>query len=264
MEKDLKEYLKELDLFLNSDIIKNLSNKDMGYSDNRKANDLIFTNDFAFIIGLIFDQGIKSNLAWQAPYLLKQRLGILTPQHISNMTVNEMEEVIKANNYTLHRYPSTIAKNLIKSSIIINQEFKGDTKNIWFNNSSYKGVKKNLLKLAGIGEKKANLAILMLSRDFNHKYKDINTLPLALDVHLKRVLKRSGFFLNNEDRESTLYIEEIFREAFPKFHALTGTPLWYIGQNFCHAKIPNCRPCPLFKKCKRKNIKSKDNELGLF
>lgn len=124
-----------------------------GFSRDDKANLLILSNAYAFILGLIFDQSIKSDIAWASPQNLKQRLGHLNIRRIADMKVNQLASVI-AKKRSLHRFPKNTAKHIIKSSKIIRDEFESKADLIWHENKSIISAKKNFLKLCGIGEKK--------------------------------------------------------------------------------------------------------------
>ncbi len=243
---EVTKYLQVIERLLKEGYIEKLSDENIGYSSNNQANELVFNNEFAFILGLIFDQSIKSSLAWEAPYLLQQRLNGLDIVKICNMEVNHLENIIKEKK-SLHRYPSNIAKYVINTSKILVSDFSSQPKKIWDNNS-VKNTKTNFLKLSGIGDKKANLAIILLARDFHIKFEDMETLPLALDVHLNRILNRSGIF-ETKTKEGKTRLNSEFQNYFKSDVFQTSTILWNIGRNFCNEKKPNCMFCPLTNVC---------------
>lgn len=67
-----------------------------------ESDELIRNDGFAFLLGVIFDQGIRYERAWRAPYELQQRLGHLDPARI----VADPEAVRRtvAGPPALHRY----------------------------------------------------------------------------------------------------------------------------------------------------------------
>ncbi len=227
-----------------------LSLEEKGYSDSEKANALIFSDPLAFVIGLIFDQSIQSRLAWEAPLILKERLGHLNVQKIASMDTEVLKQVI-AEKKALHRYPGNMARYLIASCSVLVSEFDAQAENLWKGDGTVVTTRQNFLKLSGIGEKKVNLAVLMLARDFGMPFIDIGSLPLALDVHLKRVLSRSGLFdINTKDGLKSLH--DCLQEDYPHFPALLGTALWSVGRHFCHESSPQCNTCPLNQTCLRR------------
>lgn len=227
-----------------------LSLEEKGYSHSEKANALIFSNPLAFVIGLIFDQSIQSRLAWEAPLVLQERLGHLDAQKIASMNVEELKRVV-AEKKALHRYPGNMARYLIASCAVLVSEFDAQAENLWNGDGTVATARKNFLKLSGIGEKKANLAILMLARDFGIHFTDIGSLPLALDVHLKRVLSRSGLF-DIDTKDGLKDLHDCLQANYPQFPALLGTALWSVGRHFCHESSPQCDTCPLNQTCLRR------------
>lgn len=245
--KKKNEYIAQLKRFLERDVMPNLSMEERGYASRREANDFILKNPLAFVLGLIFDQSMKSSVAWESPLLLKERLGHLDIGHIARMDENKLSDII-ARKKALHRYPKTTARHIISTCDTIVSRFSGKAENLWKGLDHFSDAKKNFLSLKGIGEKKANLAILMLARDFQVRFDDIENLPLAIDVHLKRVLDRSGFF-NTKSREGLQELHRNLREKCHCFPALLGTALWFIGRHYCHETSPTCDTCPIARSC---------------
>lgn len=241
-----KDYIDQLISFLEDELMPTISFEERGYASLEDANNLIFSNPLAFVLGLIFDQSIKSSVAWEGPFFLKERLGHLDVHSIAAMEVDELKGVI-ATKKALHRYPGSIARHVISTCDTLVENFSGSPENIWKHHRSFIGAKKNFLLMKGIGEKKANLAILMLARDFHVKFDDIENLPLAIDVHLKRVLGRSGHF----DVETPEGLNEIHQNLKGHYHfpALLGTAIWSIGRHYCHESLPLCDSCPVSLHC---------------
>ncbi|MCG2712388.1 MAG: hypothetical protein L6416_08725 [Candidatus Omnitrophica bacterium] len=242
-----EKYILALIQFSRSTKMKNLPIWERGFSRSDKANLLISNNAYAFVLGLIFDQSMKSDIAWENPYKLKQRLGHLNIKRIADMKIKQLTCII-AQKKSLHRFPRNIAKYIIKSSLIIKDEFQNKTDLIWRKNKSIISAKKNFLKLCGIGEKKANLAILLLAREFKVKFDDVRFLEIALDSHIKRVLSRSGHF-DTLTEDGIAEMNSIFSKMHPNFPALLGTSLWYIGRHLCITTNPRCKICPMSKWC---------------
>ena len=88
------------------------------------ANKLIFTDPFAFLLGVIFDQGITAERVWEAPYLLRQRLGHLSPGRMwrepglvaAAITMPPM----------LHRYVEKMPTWVVEAARIVTDTYGGD------------------------------------------------------------------------------------------------------------------------------------------
>lgn len=244
----MNDYLKSLEKYVKDVPLSSFSMEDRGYSDNDEANEFLSNDSFAFICGLIFDQSIKSSLAWKAPFFLKERLGHLSPSEICKMDEVYLKSII-AKKPSLHRYPGPMAKNIIKSSQIVMDSFGGRAEKVWTSSEDPKVIKKNFLKLGGIGDKKANLGIVFLYHDGKIKSISSGDVGLAFDVHLIRVLSRSGMY----DFESKTWKDEInssFEKFYgPEYSSSVGTHIWLIGRKFCHENSPECMFCPLKETC---------------
>lgn len=241
------KYIHELSALLEDTLLPSLSLEERGYAGLEKANDFIFSNPLAFVLGLLFDQSMKSSIAWEGPFFLHERLGHLDAGRMALLDESFLQEVI-ARKKALHRYPGTIAKHIISTCATIVSEFSGDASSLWKDTSHFVLVKRNFLSLRGIGEKKANLAILMLARDFKIRFDDIEDFPLAIDIHLRRVLDRSGLF-ETDSREGLQKLHQEIKKGYPRFPALLGTALWFIGRHYCHETSPTCDSCPIASHC---------------
>ena len=102
--------------------------------------------------------------------------------------------------------------------------------------------KKDLTKLAGVGDKTANV---VLAEAFG--------IPaFAVDTHVSRVAKRLGFAKADDD---VLTIEKKLCKAFKKDTWIKCHHLFiFFGRYLCKAKKPDCDNCPLIKYCKFKGV----------
>ena len=71
-----------------------------------EANAFLLENPFAFLLAVLFDQGIPAERAWRAPYDLLQRLGHLDPERIVAEPGAVAAAVAQAP--ALHRYVNTM------------------------------------------------------------------------------------------------------------------------------------------------------------
>jgi hypothetical protein len=53
------------------------------------------SNSNAWLLGVTFDQGVRAEDAWDAPYLLKQRLGHLNMRRIAKTPLSKLRSAIK-------------------------------------------------------------------------------------------------------------------------------------------------------------------------
>lgn len=145
-----------------------------------------------------------------------------TPQHFSNMAINEIENLIHSCGFYKNK-----AKNLKLSSKIILENYNGILPQ----------TMQELMSLPGIGRKSANVIML---EAFN------NPQGIAVDTHVKRISNRIGFSTKKEPEK----IEQDLLKIFPKeyYYDANHVLIWH-GRNTCKAQKLNCENCCIKHLC---------------
>lgn len=245
LEININGYFINLEKYHNA---QRYSDEQLGYSDNQAANIFIKSNPYAFLLGLVFNQSITSKMAWRAPFELANRLGHLDCFKLSTFDEEILYNFV-ANKPALHRFPATMAKNIISISKILVAKYNGDVGDMWKENLDINVIMSRFEELPGIGKKKSSLGVLMLARDFGIQFQGLERLPMAMDTHLNRVLTRAGHFNINNKLNQTVLQSNLRKMKSISFPALVGTSLWNLGQDYCHNENPNCNLCPLMNHC---------------
>jgi uncharacterized HhH-GPD family protein len=208
-----------------------------------EANDLVYNNAFAFLTGVIFDQGIPAERAWLAPYLLRQRLGHLDPARVAA----EPEAVLIAIETPpkLHRYIVKMPSWLVQAAQRVMSHYNGDAGTIWSDNPSADELQRRFDAFTGVGQKKAAMAVEILERDLGVPIKNLQGSDVAYDVHLRRVFLRTRL----ADRDDRDHMIVVARELNPTRPGALDLPAWLIGRGWCHPGIPDCVACPLTEVC---------------
>jgi uncharacterized HhH-GPD family protein len=129
------------------------------FTPNQDANALLRTDPFAFLAGVLFDQQVPAERAWLAPYLLRERLGHLDPERIARE-----EESVRAAVQSppkLHRYVAKMPGWLVLAARRVISEYHGDAAAIWSDQPSADELQRRFGAFAGIGQKKAAMAVEM-------------------------------------------------------------------------------------------------------
>jgi len=199
-----------------------------------------------FFYGVIFDQSISADRAWEAPKILKKRLGHLDPSKIAKMTEEKMERKIFVAGKSLHRYRK-IANWLIESSKLLVNRYGGDPKRIWNDNPRSDDLQRRFEEFKGIGQKKASMAANILVRDYGVPVRkiDYSGIDVSGDVHLRRVFLRTKLVEVDDIDE----IVKVARQLNPSYPGKLDKPAWSIGRDFCRPTNPDCARCPLTKVC---------------
>jgi endonuclease-3 len=128
----------------------------------------------------------------------------------------------------------------------IADEYAGDASRIWAGSPSCDTVRRRFLSVHGAGPKIASMAVNILVRDLKVPLTDRRSLDVALDVHTRRVLKRTGLVPAGAEDSEMLQAARLIGPDYP---GLLDLPLWEIGRETCHEVGPGCRRCRLGKHC---------------
>lgn len=224
------------------------------YSGDKVVDKFICSNPFAFLIGVISDQSMPADRAWKLPYLLKERLGHLESGKIALLSEAQLEKIIR-NPVSLHRFPRTLANWIIKAAKLVETSYNGDAKNIWSGVDSAFEIQKRLCEFAGISQKKSTMMTKMLIQDWDLKVNDLPSIDLPYDIHIRRVMQRTGLARNDSLGE----IQKAGRMLNPAYPAYYDDAVWIIGSEFCHSRNPDHKNCPLEGACQKLNKKVESN-----
>lgn len=146
-----------------------------------------------------------------------------TPEDYLAVPLMELERDIKS--IGLYRNK---AKNIRKLCQMLIDDYGGEVPR----------SKTELMKLAGVGRKTANV---VASVAFNEP-------AIAVDTHVERVSKRLAFC---RWKDSVLEVEETLMKKVPKEEwSATHHRMIFFGRYHCKARNPNCPECPLLEVCR--------------
>ena len=149
-----------------------------------------------------------------------------TPEKLSQIDIKELEKIIHPCGFYKNK-----AKNIIECSKRLVEVY----------NSEVPDNMEDLLTLAGIGRKSANVIML----DAFNKPQGI-----AVDTHAKRLSNRLGLSSNSDPEK----IEQDLLKQIPHEYLKDVNHLFvYHGRNTCTARSPKCENCPIQKYCPSKN-----------
>jgi endonuclease-3 len=161
-----------------------------------------------------------------------KRVNIITPalfdkypstKELSKADLEDVKEILKSCSFFNNK-----AKNIIAMAKTVEEKFNGE---IPHNH-------KDLISLAGVGNKTANVFLIELD----------NENRMAVDTHVFRTSHRLGLS-NAKNVEET---EKDLIKAFKTDLAVLHQALVLFGRYICTAKNPKCNECFLEKYCKTK------------
>jgi uncharacterized HhH-GPD family protein len=216
-----------------------------GFSGIAEADELIEGSPNAFLLGVLFTQGIPAERAWAAPWQLKCRIGTLDLGYLAQ-NPGLVSAAIQAPPM-LHRFKETVPRWVVSAARRLLGEYEGDAANIWASGSSVSEVASRLGEFDGIGHKKAAMAVEILTRHFGVELTGREHSRVAYDVHVRRVFLRPG--LATEDTRDR--IERAAAEICPESPGTLDLAAWLIGRDSCSPRLPHCDECRIGESCPR-------------
>ena len=215
------------------------------FTGDASADALLESSANAFLLGVLFTQGIPAERAWAGPWELQQRLGTLDVEYLAD----HPDEVRAAFQRPpmLHRFKETLPRWVCSAAQRLIAEYQGDAANIWPPGSHVLEVTERLSAFDGIGRKKAVMAVEILTRHFGVELEGRECGQVAYDVQVRRVFLRSGL-VKTDTREA---IEAAALAACPEAPGTLDLPAWLVGRETCRPKVPLCDECRLGRVCPR-------------
>lgn len=219
--------------------------------EDQEANS--FLNDLvnfphAYVLACCMDRQVKAEIAWMIPIRLRKIIGDFSIETLDNISLEEYLTIFNEN--TLHRFNDIMAKVFYSVVKRIVRDYDGDASKIWVGNPSSAAVVYRFLQFDGVGIKIATMATNILARQFKVPFSDYYSIDISPDVHILRVLRRSGLVDKEASIDSIIYKA---RELCPEFPGIIDFSCWEIGRKWCRPRNPNCEECIIEKEC-LKNI----------
>lgn len=216
------------------------------FSGIPEADALLERDPNAFLIGLLFTQGIPAERAWAGPWLLLQRLGRIDPEYLAG----HPDEVRAAFQLPpmLHRFKETLPRWVSAAGAVLCERYDCDASLVWREGSTVLEVTERLSQFSGIGRKKAVMGAEILTRHFGVELEGRECGQVAYDVQVRRVFLRSGLV----DRDRREDIEAVALSACPEAPGTLDLPAWLIGRETCRPREPRCDVCRLTGVCPRR------------
>ena len=121
--------------------------------------------DLAFLLGVLFNQRVRSEQAWQAPIRLKQRLGACDAWHLADMDEHALAELIRRGP-ALHPWGTTMARNIVGTCTVLVRDYDGQARNLWSDEPTGQALLRRFSSFPGIGRHKARVAIALLTLEY--------------------------------------------------------------------------------------------------
>lgn len=213
------------------------------FTPDPEANRFLWSDPFAFLVAVIADYQIPAERAWAVPWELKKRIGHLDPQ----LMLEDPSALYEAFDQRpkLHRFVKNVPKFILEACRLVLSDYEGDAGRIWGDEPTARLLQERLVAFPGISQKKAAMAVEILERDLGVPVREMEGSDLAFDVHVRRVMLRTGL----ASRDDQTHMIERARQLNPERPGALDFPLWGIGRTWCHAGEPSCSDCVLVSAC---------------
>ena len=214
-------------------------------TDRTAANEFLMADDWAFLAGVIGDYQMPAERAWAVPYELSLRLGEWSVQVVAGNPDRVLSAFLGPP--ALHRFPTQSARWLVAGAQRVMDHYGGEAGAVWDDCPTARELQARLTEFVGISQKKAAMAVEILSGQRGIEIRDLSGSDIAYDVHVRRVMLRTGL----AQRDHVDHMVEAARRLNPDRPGALDLPMWEIGRTWCHARDPECGTCEIGVVCPR-------------
>lgn len=197
--------------------------------------ELTHDNPFELVIAVLLSAQCTDTLVNKVTKELFKKYH--APEDYINVSLEELQQDIRS--IGLYRNK---AKNIQRLCHMLIDDYNGEVPSF----------KEELMKLAGVGRKTANV---VSSVAFGEP-------AIAVDTHVERVAKRLAIC---RWKDSVLEVEQTLMRKVPKeAWSKTHHVMIFFGRYHCKSRNPNCAECPLLSICRegKKRMKKADKIEG--
>lgn len=131
---------------------------------NADADALLSNDPLALLLGMLLDQQVPMETAFQGPAKIRDRLGRLDVATLAGQSEERLIEVFRTTP-AVHRYPESMAARTKALCAAIEEYWDGDVSAIWASaDADGPEILRRLKALPGFGEQKAKIFLALLGK----------------------------------------------------------------------------------------------------
>lgn len=115
-----------------------------------EIDDFLRSSPTAVLMGILFDQRIRAEVAFSGPYKLKERLGHFSMDRIARMDPTSFREVF-SQHPAIHRFANVMSERTQQFARKMTQEYGGLAQNIWLDSNDASETQERVAQFAGFG-----------------------------------------------------------------------------------------------------------------
>jgi len=127
------------------------------------ADRLLVEDPFALLIGFALDQRVPVPKAFMGPWVLRERLGSLSPAAVAEADLEPLFRQVPA----IHRFPAMMAKQVHALAVHVVSVYDGDAARVWTTAASSDELRENIDGLPGYGKMKVKALGSVLFKRFD-------------------------------------------------------------------------------------------------
>jgi uncharacterized HhH-GPD family protein len=132
------------------------------FTDSDDANALIASDPMALLIGFALDQQVSVQKAFSGPLVLRERLGSLDPETLTDADLEPRCREKPA----IHRFPGSMAARVHELAAHVLDRYDGDAGRVWSDARDGDSLRANIGALPGFGEMKVTALGSVLAKRF--------------------------------------------------------------------------------------------------
>ncbi|MGN6413616.1 HhH-GPD-type base excision DNA repair protein [Flexivirga sp.] len=130
------------------------------------ADQLLSTDPFALMIGMLLDQQYGMEHAFRGPAKIVAKLGTLDPGEIAAQDPQEFADLCSTPP-AIHRYARSMAGRVQQLAQVVLQDYDSDASRIWTTADTTAELLKRLKSLPGFGDQKARIFAALLGKQLD-------------------------------------------------------------------------------------------------
>ncbi len=145
-----------------------MPNTKIQISQDAEADELLSTDGFALLVGMLLDQQFPMERAFAGPAKIVDRFGSIDPRAIADSEPDAFADLC-ATPPAIHRYGRSMAGRIQALAKVVVDEYDGDATRIWTDAKSGEVLFARLTALPGYGEQKAKIFVALLAKQLDVK-----------------------------------------------------------------------------------------------
>jgi uncharacterized HhH-GPD family protein len=135
-------------------------------AQDEAADEVLSTNSFALLAGMMLDQQFPMERAFAGPAKILDRFGTLDPLTIAEAPPEEFAEVC-ARPPAVHRFPGAMAVRLQALAQHVVTKYNGDAAALWQTSESGADLLARVMALPGFGKQKSQIFVALLGKQLD-------------------------------------------------------------------------------------------------